>query len=422
MANPFYVQPASGIGPGLAGIGEVVAETRAMRAQQQAQEAAQAEIAQALDSGDPDLINAAALKYPQISDAIYKAMEINDDARKAALATDLREMITSPPEQIPAIFERRIADIEASGGDPSHTVQAYQEYLENPEQELARMRLIYPSLVSSQEYEEFKRMQQPEDGKSMQRVSAIVGDEERPTSLNYDPSTGIYSRQMPDGTVEEIPSSMVTQVSIQGAAGDVLPPARIDTLAAERDWLQFQRDDLARMTDLLRQNPTLGGAAGSLRRIGQIATGTAQDLGALFGNEGAQAASNFMFDTVNRAAEEMERGNLSEDQFNALFNDPALSELALFENTLGFTLARLRVPDGRLLASVVERSMDDAKITGLTTSSQDVINKFEAIQRQLDARLESMNRRIGDQSPSQDSGDTSTMTIEELVEFYSGGR
>jgi hypothetical protein len=248
---------------------------------------------------------------------------------------------------------------------------------------------------------------------NLQRVSAIVDGEERPTSLNYNPRTGAFTRQMPDGTEQTIPGSMVTQVSVQGAAGDVLPPVRMDTLQAERDWIGYQSSELGRMMQAIEADPSLAGAVGQVRRAGQQAIGAVSDLASIFGADGRQRASEFMVNAANIASQEVANGNMSESQFTKLFDDPNLSEIALFENTLAFTLARLRSPDGRLLSPIVNQSLQDAKITGFT-SSQDVINKLGQIQRQLNARLEGLDRRMGRQQPAQQE----ELSIEQLLQRY----
>jgi hypothetical protein len=68
--------------------------------------------------------------------------------------------------------------------------------------------------------------------------------------------------------------------------------------------------------------------------------------------------------------------------------------MKLYENTLGYTLARLRQPDGRLLASVINQAVEDAKITGFK-SSEDAINRQKAIRRELRSRMGDIERRLG---------------------------
>jgi hypothetical protein len=254
-------------------------------------------------------------------------------------------------------------------------------------------------LITPEQYEQAVAATSEGMQPTLQRVSGIVGNEQQPSTLLMNSKTGEFTRQMPDGSVETIPSSMITQVSVQGAMGDVLPPTRSDDLRGTRDWLQYQQEDIGRMLERVRADPSLVGAPGAIRRAGQTVMGAATDLGSLFGSDGAAEASKFTMDTANNALQMVDTGRMSEEQFNKLFNDPTLSELRLFENSLGFTLAQLRSPDQRMLATVINRSLEDAKLTGLT-SSADVINRLEAIHNQFDSRIDSLNRRIGDDAPT----------------------
>lgn len=266
------------------------------------------------------------------------------------------------------------------------------------------------------EYQQYVLSGGPQSGQrpALQRVSALVRGEQTPTTLLFDSQSGQFTRQNEDGSVDIIPSGNVTQVSIQGGAGDVMPPARLDTLQAERDWLAYQGDELTRMISAIGEDPTLAGAAGQVRRFGQQLAGGVQDLAALFGPQGAQRANEMVLAATNAAMQQVEDGTLSEENFKRLFDDPDLSQIALFENTLGFTLARLRSPDGRLLASIIDRSLDDARITGFT-SSRDVIAKLSEVQRQLETRRNDLDRRMG-RTPA--TADAEQVPLEDLLQQY----
>lgn len=288
----------------------------------------------------------------------------------------------------------------------AYQAQLFQKSLEGPER-LSSSEVINGQVVTigpdgrpvAAPVEGFQAAQEPVN---FQRVSAIVAGEQTPTSLNFNPRTGEYIRQMPDGSVQAIASSQVMPVSVQGGMSDVLPPTRQDIVAERRDWLQFQNDEIGTMIGLLEADPSLVGLPGAARRVGQTISGTINDVGAMFGEQGAATAQEFINTGIQNAASMVESGALSEDQFNKMFNDPALSEIRLFENTLGLTLASLRSPDQRIPVSVIERSMQDAKLTGFT-SSTDVVNRLKSIQRQIDSRLESMNKRLGEETPQRSS-------------------
>lgn len=260
--------------------------------------------------------------------------------------------------------------------------------------------------------------------KGLQRVSAVVRGEQEPSTLMFDPETGTFERTHADGRRERIASADITQVALTGGREQVLPPARADDLVAQLDWLNFQQEELGAMLTALQSDPTLAGTGGAIRRFVQQAIGITDDLGRLFGEAGAQRASQMVMSAERAALSEVERGSMDEATYNRLFNDPKLSEIQLFENTLAYTLARLRVPEGRLLASVINDSRKDAKLVGLT-SSQDVQNRLAAVQRQLEARTASIQRRLGG-APRvvPNTGDLPPaatyrpMTIEEALRHY----
>lgn len=138
--NPFYVHPMNDITPGLSGLSSVLSqmgEEKKKREEEEAakvaEETARAEIAQAFRSGDPNEIQMVAVKYPQVSDAIYKGMEITRQDQKDRLVADLRSLVTAPPEQQQGILERRIQDIEDRGGDATQSRRELEMFMKDPE-------------------------------------------------------------------------------------------------------------------------------------------------------------------------------------------------------------------------------------------------------------------------------------------------
>lgn len=163
MANPFYVAPAGDMTRGLSGLSSVmgqIGEQKRLREKEDAAklawEQSQVEIQQAMESGDTDAINAVAIKYPQLSDQIYKGMEVSSNEQKARMNKDILEVLTSPEENVPAIFERRIREGQARGEPMEQSIQAYEEFLQSPEQSRQRMELVYAGTASPQEYGAYK--------------------------------------------------------------------------------------------------------------------------------------------------------------------------------------------------------------------------------------------------------------------------
>lgn len=263
------------------------------------------------------------------------------------------------------------------------------------------------------------------DETSFDEVNVLMRGENRPFLAIKDRETGKFYRTLPNGRREEIPSSEITQVSIAGTPDQVLPPARADDLAAMGDWLDFQAGEIDRMIGVIESDPTIAGAPGLIRRGVQAVTGAAAGIADLLGEAGAGQASRFMLNVSRQAEQDVNSGNLDESTFDELFNNPNISSLRLFENTLAYTLARLRMPEGRLLASVINDAKRDASLTGLR-GSDDVLNVLNDIQRQLTARRQSVERRRSGapQIPSSNEDlpppgiHTTDMTIDQLLDVY----
>ena len=73
------------------------------------------------------------------------------------------------------------------------------------------------------------------------------------------------------------------------------------------------------------------------------------------------------------------------------------------ENSVGFILARLRTTDGRLLATTINRSINDVKLRGLTSSEQ-VIDRIDFVLGLMDLRSKSVRKRFGIEAPEEESG------------------
>ena len=135
-----------------------------------------------------------------------------------------------------------------------------------------------------------------------------------------------------------------------------------------------------RIQDLngLENAPT---SAGSLRSKGQTAIGVLGDLG----------MSNVVDVARDIADTDTELGI---DAFTEMFESPTLSVLGLIENSVGLILARLRTPEGRVPVDVIRRSIEDVKLTGLTSSEQ-VMNRLRFVQAHLERRTNAIKKRFG---------------------------
>jgi hypothetical protein len=155
--NPFTVDPGNDYSSGLAGLSNTMENVRQARLQeaeqqrrqqqqdraQQRFEEVQGAAQQAFASQNPDEVAKIAIKYPEITQMLQQATGLKDDMQKREASGFLRKLMTASPENRAAIYQQRIQSVQDRGGDPSHSIQSYKDFLEHPEDEIANTELIW---------------------------------------------------------------------------------------------------------------------------------------------------------------------------------------------------------------------------------------------------------------------------------------
>jgi len=191
-ANPFYVAPAGDISSGLAGIGTVlkdVGEQRRIREEEEAarlaNEQAQLEINDAIQSGDINTLRMTAVKYPQVADAIYNGFKAQKDEDKASTLGWMRKIVTAGnPVQAKAILESEIARLDTIGRDSSILRGELMDLESDPEGFVQSTKLGYAAIAPENEYKAYleanKRPEaNTEAGKARQDLEAgLITQEE----------------------------------------------------------------------------------------------------------------------------------------------------------------------------------------------------------------------------------------------------
>jgi hypothetical protein len=161
--NPFYVDPGNDYSSGLSGLSNTMSNIRQAkmqeaqqqmqqkqmqmkqdqydRAQQRFQEV-QSAAQEAFASQDPDKVAQIAIKYPEVTQMLQQATGLKEDMQKKEMSGFLRELNSAPPDQRDAIYQRRIQSVTDRGGDPSHSIQSYEDYKANPEGEIRNTRML----------------------------------------------------------------------------------------------------------------------------------------------------------------------------------------------------------------------------------------------------------------------------------------
>ncbi len=135
---------------------------------------------------------------------------------------------------------------------------------------------------------------------------------------------------------------------------------------------------IVNMLDAVERDPGIVGARGSLRATGQTAIGVLSDLGA-----------SPLIDAARSIA--LISSDASTEDFEGWFDNPKLSTIKLFENSVGLVLARLRTPQGRVPVEIIKRSIQDVKLSGLTSTEQ-VENRLQFVLNTLAVRGQGLRR------------------------------
>ncbi len=144
--NPFYVDPGNDFSAGLSGLSGTLSNIRQDRIvaaeqqrrqraedeQRQRQAAASEAAQQAYQSGDPDMMAQVSLQYPEIAQNLHQVVGLNDERKVKEAAGFARDLLLASPDQREGIFKQRIQSLQDQQRDPTHTYQAYQQYLQDP--------------------------------------------------------------------------------------------------------------------------------------------------------------------------------------------------------------------------------------------------------------------------------------------------
>lgn len=147
--NPFTVDAGNDFSTGLAGLSNTMSNIRQARIQdaeikrrqdqqdraQKRFEEVQGAAMKAFESQDPDFIAKTSIQYPEITEMLKQTAGLQDEIQNRDALGFTRAFATASPESRPALYEQRIQSIKDRGGDPTHTVQSYQDYMQDPESE-----------------------------------------------------------------------------------------------------------------------------------------------------------------------------------------------------------------------------------------------------------------------------------------------
>lgn len=343
--NPYIVDPGNDYSSGLSGLSSAlggirqdrIAQGELQRRQQEQQlkqdqydranqrfTEVQAAAQKAFASQDPDVIAQTAVQYPEITPMLQAATGLKDDTQNREALDFTRAFATADDSARPALYENRIKSILKRGGDPTHTIQSYQDYQQNPQAE-TRDVLSYWAGIDPKGYGAYSNEQKQQQKQQMQQAQ-------------FDQANQQF-QQAEAGRNQRA----ATRNALTGAGGQIKPTAHI------QDFKQYQ--------DLKNTDPeaakAFGQAAGFVSKEGrELAPGVQQRLAKTI--DSAVAAENNI-GKFNNLADEIDKsdlgggylkGSFSEKLKDITGNQDAITDLRREVNSVKATQATANLPPG----------------------------------------------------------------------------
>jgi hypothetical protein len=213
MVSPFYITPAGeSVGSGLAGLGQVIRETRAaqeekaaIEAQQQRQRDMAAAIFDAYQNPNPSAWASVVEQYPEAAQMAMTGMGVTQEFQRKEMADFAMDALLNPQNAV-AAAEKRIALGTDQGRDMSDTQEFLEAYRQDPE--VAR-KMAERALISA-DMDMWKAYQQMNEA---EKDTLLVGD------LLVDKSSGETIRDFAGMTRGEQEQYAVTPVYMRNAEG-----------------------------------------------------------------------------------------------------------------------------------------------------------------------------------------------------------
>lgn len=192
-ANPFFVDPTMGaeaIPSQLAGISSILSENRlrnqamqekkaaedkALARQQAVQQAASA----AFESKDPYVMARTAIEFPEVTEMLKGATGIQDEQKNRDALGFTRAFALADNTARPALYERRIQELQSQGRDPSDTIASYEDFKANPDAE-ARDVLSYWAGIDPKGYGVYS------DERKAEQASALAAQKAAAAASQFD--------------------------------------------------------------------------------------------------------------------------------------------------------------------------------------------------------------------------------------------
>ncbi len=238
------------------------------------------------------------------------------------------------------------------------------------------------NLVQQSRKGEVRVLAQADKGSEFERlVKALPPDQQellrRQRLFKLVESSGFSVTTNPDGTVT------VTQGGVSPPSGNQMQNLRMEAISIDN----LIKDVQSLMTAQAAGNIKLGlsgTVTRGVREAGNILGDVQKIVPGLAGvNERANGIVKSLLGGDSDVIDQLKK------------DDPKIGELSPMETALGVAMARMNQPTGRMLADVLKRSMEDARLTGLR-SQQQVTERLNFIMGKLEERRSNIGRELGE--------------------------
>jgi len=191
---------------------------------------------------------------------------------------------------------------------------------------------------------------------------------------------------------------------------------------AERDRLRGRKDQYLRARRLIglvreihERDPMSLGASGGVQQWFSKKLGGLASIAQLLG---PGRVEDFVNNTRQWIAEETEMGNMDPEIMDKYFSSSAVERndldlLDLYHHSMAAIVARSRQPTDRILASMLQKAMDDTNLIGLQHPDR-VVNIYKALDDDFQYQIDTIDRRLN-------KGGESTGPVTQRLYFDANG-
>lgn len=307
MANPFFIQPTSygnqlsQLGGNLANLGQQRREQQmqdealaAQQAQQQAEKEAMSQLQKIVATGDKGAVADFMIANPNLQANVQKnilgAMGVKDDIQREQLKRNTFEILANP-EMTPQILQKRIAEIEARGGDATQSRKELEFYAQNPEEFLSGLETLAVTSFTP-EFKEWNALRTPEV--TQQKPHTNIKVTESGQTIGYNPETRQYETIPTPAAVRsgqpQVSVNITEQPEFEKEIQKLNAKAYSD-IAKQGKQVRAEENKLNRLIQL-NEKAFEGAGAGAKMAIGQLAKNFGIDVEGLTESEAFRAVSN----------------------------------------------------------------------------------------------------------------------------------